>query len=225
MSTRLDFEQVQVQAAGEVSQGDSLATFYRRAGKRFFDLALAIPLLIIAAPIILVLAVAVVLASGPGPFYGSVRVGRNGKFKMLKLRTMVRDADKVLEQWRRAHPELAAMYEQDFKLADDPRVTWLGKMLRRTSLDELPQLWNVIVGDMSLVGPRPVNEDELRKYGAMAQELLTVKPGLTGRWQIGGAARVPYPERTHIEIGYCRRLSFWDDLRILLITLAAPFRW
>jgi lipopolysaccharide/colanic/teichoic acid biosynthesis glycosyltransferase len=225
VSTRLDVEQVQIKSAAEITlQGESLATFYRRVGKRAFDLAVAIPLLLLTTPLILLLAGAVVLTSGPGPFYGSVRVGRRGKFKMLKLRTMVRDADRVLEEWRRAHPELAATYEKDFKLADDPRVTWLGKILRRTSLDELPQFWNVIVGDMSLVGPRPVNQDELRKYGALAEQLLTVKPGLTGRWQIGGAVRTPYPERIYIELDYCRTLSFLDDLRVLFITLAAPIR-
>ena len=224
MSTRLDVEQMQVQALSDVASQPASATFYGRIGKRFLDLAIAIPLMILATPLILLLAGAVVLTSGPGPFYGSVRAGRNGRFRMLKLRTMVRDADKVLAQWRRAHPELAAIYEKDFKLADDPRVTWLGKVLRRTSLDELPQLWNVIVGDMSLVGPRPVNEDELGKYGSRAEELLTAKPGLTGRWQISGAMRAPYPERIYIELGYCRTFSFIDDLRILLITLAVPLR-
>jgi lipopolysaccharide/colanic/teichoic acid biosynthesis glycosyltransferase len=143
---------------------------------------------------------------------------------MWKLRTMVRDADRVLEQWQRERSDLATSYEQDFKLSDDPRVTRLGRFLRRTSLDELPQLWNVLVGDMSLVGPRPISFAELTRYGDRADELLSVRPGVTGRWQVGGRNRISYPERTWLELSYISDVALLEDCRLLVQTLAAPFR-
>ena len=128
-------------------------SFYRRRGKRILDLALGIPLLVLALPIILVCALLTVALSGWAPFYGARRLGRGGRaFTMWKVRTMVRDADKMLLCWRETHPDLAREYDQKFKVKDDPRVTRLGRLLRRTSIDELPQLWNVVSGDMSSWG-------------------------------------------------------------------------
>jgi lipopolysaccharide/colanic/teichoic acid biosynthesis glycosyltransferase len=143
---------------------------------------------------------------------------------MWKLRSMVRDADRVLERWQSERPDLAADYLQDIKLAGDPRITRLGRFLRRTSLDELPQLWNVLVGEMSLVGPRPISAAELTRYGESAAEFLAVPPGVTGRWQVGGRNRIGYPERMAVELAYVRHLGFLLDCRLLLRTLAAPFQ-
>jgi lipopolysaccharide/colanic/teichoic acid biosynthesis glycosyltransferase len=225
LGSNIELEHVHVQRAGEASsRAQSLESFYGRTGKRALDLAIVVPVLVVISPLILVLALAVMASSGWPPFYGSVRMGRNGPFRMWKLRTMVRDADHVLERWRREHPDLAASYEQDFKLADDPRVTRLGRWLRRTSLDELPQLWNVLTGQMSLVGPRPINHAELAKYGENAADLLSVRPGVTGRWQVSGRSRITYPERTNVELSYVDDVGFFEDCRLLYRTAAALFR-
>lgn len=154
------------------------------AWKRLFDLAIGVPLAIIALPIVAIAALVVVITSGWPPFYGARRVGLNGhEFSMWKLRTMVRDADKVLRHWQEQNPELAEEYRSNFKIKDDPRITPFGKFLRRTSIDELPQLWSVIKGDMSLVGPRPYYESELVAFPGAYDLITRVRPGLTGPWQ------------------------------------------
>ena len=148
-------------------------------------------------------------------------LGHRGKFfDLIKFRSMRSNAEEVL----RNDPLLQRTYiENDFKLPenDDPRVTRLGRFLRRTSLDELPQLLNVLVGDMSLVGPRPLVGPELEKYGSRIPTLLSVKPGMTGRWQVSGRSSIPYPERAEMDLEYVRNWSFLGDLWILALTLPA----
>ncbi len=141
--------------------------FYRRRGKRVLDLALGIPLALVALPIVVASAAAVLITSGRPIFYRATRIGRGGReFSMWKLRTMVPNAEQVLADWLERNPELAAEYQANFKLRDDPRVVPFGRFLRRTSLDELPQLLNVLRGDMSLVGPRPYFDHELEPFPA-----------------------------------------------------------
>jgi undecaprenyl-phosphate galactose phosphotransferase len=199
-------------------------TFYRKRGKRAFDAAVAIVLLALTAPLLLGLAALVGLTSGWPTLYFAERIGRDGRpFKMWKFRTMVPDAEFELARWRQTNPALAAAYEEQFKLDDDPRVTRFGRFLRRSSLDELPQLWNVLRGDMSLVGVRPVVAAEVERYGEQAAFVLASRPGITGAWQVGGRNQVGYPQRKWIDVEYCQSTSLLGDLRILLRTLAAPF--
>ena len=144
---------------------------------------------------------------------------------MWKLRTMRRDADKILPEWLKQNPNLADEFARGFKLKDDPRITLVGRFLRRSSLDEVPQLWNVIRGDMSLVGPRPIILDELSNYGSHGAELLAVRPGITGEWQVTGRNEIEYPERIAVELASTRKSSLAHDVLILLRTLAAPLRF
>ncbi len=201
-------------------------TFYGRRGKRLLDVALGALLFVVLLPVTVVVVLAVLLMSGWPVLYSAERVGQGGRsFRVWKFRTMVRGADKVLQQWMETDPNLAAEYERGFKVDDDPRVTALGRFLRRSSLDELPQLWNVIKGDMSLVGPRPIVEAEVAKYGDHSGVLLSVRPGLTGRWQVNGRNHVEYPERMWVELDYCRSVGLLGDMAILVRTLITPLRY
>jgi lipopolysaccharide/colanic/teichoic acid biosynthesis glycosyltransferase len=188
------------------------------AVKRFLDIVGSTVGLVAAAPIIALLSVAIRLESPGSPFFAHRRVGWRGRpFKCLKLRTMKTGAEELL----RADPELYEEYRRNhFKLPEDcdPRTTRLGSLLRKTSLDELPQLWNVLRGEMSLVGPRPVVADELSMYEHSADLLLSVRPGLTGAWAVSGRHGVGYPRRCEIELAYIRNWRLVEDLRILLRT-------
>ena len=219
-------DRVLARAAPILRYRSAAPTFYQRRGKRLLDITLGALLLVAFLPIIAALALAVYVTSGWPVLYGSERVGKNGRlFRVWKFRTMVRDADEVLDGWKAAHPELAAEYGKDFKLREDPRVTALGRVLRKSSLDELPQLWNVIRGEMSLVGPRPVVVEELSRYGDHAEMFLSVPPGITGRWQLNGRNDLSYPDRIWVELAYCRSVTCLGDLMILARTLLVPFRY
>lgn len=174
-------------------------------------------------PIMAVIAIAIRLDSSGPILFGHRRVGPGGRpFRCWKFRSMRIDAEQLLER----DPVLHAQYvKNDYKLPEgcDPRITRLGRVLRASSLDELPQLWNVLRGDMSLVGPRPIVQDELGQYGSKSSVLLSVKPGLAGAWAVSGRARVGYPHRAEIELGYVRGWRFARDLAILLRTLPAVF--
>jgi lipopolysaccharide/colanic/teichoic acid biosynthesis glycosyltransferase len=158
----------------------------------------------------------------PGPALYRRRVlGRSGKpFDALKFRTMVVDADRLLNE----QAELRAAFERGFKLTNDPRVTRIGRFLRRLSLDELPQLVNVLRGEMSLIGPRMIVAEEAARYGAWQLNLLTVKPGLTGPWQVQGRADIPYAERVRLSQEYIQHYSLWRDALILFKTFIALLR-
>jgi len=189
--------------------------------KRVSDLIGSAGLLVLALPLLLALAAGVKLSS-PGPvFFKQDRLGRGGRrFACYKFRTMVRDAEARLK----ASGDLAARFGENYKIKDDPRVTRFGALLRRTSLDELPQLWNVLRGEMSLVGPRPIVEPELARYGRFADRLLTVKPGLGGLWQVNGRSDTSYPERVALDLRYIESRSLALDLRLLVRTALVVVR-
>jgi lipopolysaccharide/colanic/teichoic acid biosynthesis glycosyltransferase len=189
-------------------------------GRRVVETVLAVTGILVASPVLLVLAVLIVVST-PGPiWYAQVRVGRGGQlFRCYKLRTMVPNAADIRDALLRDDPEAPVEYERHCKLKDDPRITPIGKILRKTSLDELPQLVNVIKGDMALVGPRPVVPHELTRYGDAADLLLSVRPGLTGLWQVSGRNDLSYDERVDLDLEYVRRRSLRLDAGIILRTI------
>ena len=193
---------------------------WRAWAKRTFDIVGAGLLLVLTAPILLVVAVAVKLDSKGPVLFRQVRVGRDSEpFSVLKVRTMVVDAEARLA-------ELRELNEADgplFKMTDDPRITRVGKFLRVTSLDELPQLWNVIRGDMSLVGPRPALPHETEEWDALLTQRLRVKPGITGMWQVSGRYRLSFEQMVQLDIYYIENWSPWLDLKIILKTIPALF--
>lgn len=171
-------------------------------------------------PLIVIIAVLIRLDS-PGPiFYSQLRIGQGGQhFKAWKFRTMVTNADQTLNDYLDAHPELRDAWEKHQKLKDDPRVTRIGRFLRRTSLDELPQLWNVLRGEMSLVGPRPIVDEEVPRYSNKFELYKKVIPGLTGLWQVSGRNNITYEERISLDAYYVRNWSVWLDVYILMRTI------
>jgi lipopolysaccharide/colanic/teichoic acid biosynthesis glycosyltransferase len=206
-----------VLSSAEAPSGQSVS-FYVEFGKRAFDIVAGSLLLVLVLPLMAAM-MAIVARDGGAPLFAHPRVGRGGRtFKCLKIRTMVLDAEARLQRMLQEDSELRAEWERDQKLADDPRVTRFGHFLRRTSLDELPQLINVVRGEMSLVGPRPVTAPEVDRYGAGAQAYLSVRPGLTGPWQVEGRNDIPFAERVLIDQAYARQISFLRDLRIVLLT-------
>ncbi len=197
---------------------------YARRWKRVFDIVLAVPLFVLLAPLMALLLAAVAL-DGANPLFGQERVGRGGRtFRCWKIRSMVPDAGARLARLLAEDPAAAAEWAEHQKLEHDPRITRIGGVLRRTSLDELPQLWNVIVGDMSLVGPRPVLEEELARYGARSSVYMSLSPGLTGPWQVTARNLVTYEERVRMDTSYARYHSLLGDLRLVLMTAVTVFQ-
>lgn len=188
--------------------------------KRGFDVVFSLLVLIFLSPLYLILAFLIAISS-PGPiFYVQQRVGKNYKrFGCLKFRTMVRNADEMLESMMAQSPQMREEFEKDFKLREDPRITWIGKFLRLTSLDEFPQFWNVLMGDMSVVGPRPLVPEELCKYGNRIDKVLTIRPGITGLWQVSGRNDIPYPQRVQIDVYYVNCRNWLMDLWIVIKTI------
>lgn len=202
---------------------DPVITGYQSAVKRVFDVAVAVFCLILALPFFLLIPVAILIDSrGRGPiFFSQHRVGENGKlFRMYKFRSMVPDADKRLGEL----VDIASLPEPSFKLPDDPRVTRVGKFLRRSSLDELPQLLNVIRGEMSMVGPRPEQVEVVRHYNLWHRKRLSVKPGITGPMQVNGRGVLPLDERIKLELMYISQYSILEDFKYLLKTIPAVCR-
>lgn len=192
--------------------------------KRVMDLTVAILALVAAAPIMLVVALILWLSAGQVMF-SHRRVGFAGKpFNCYKFRSMIANSEEVLKAHLAANPEAAIEWEQTHKLRNDPRVTFLGHMLRKSSIDELPQLFNVIRGEMSCVGPRPIVSEELQHYGDHAGEYLTVRPGLTGLWQVSGRSNVGYGDRVALDSYYVKNWSPTLDVVILLRTVIAVMR-
>ncbi len=191
---------------------------YASRVKPVFDIFLALMILPVILPVIAVLYVLTRLDGGPG-FFGHKRIGRNGVvFKCWKIRTMVPDAQAVLKRYLAENPEAAAEWERDFKLTNDPRVTRLGKFLRASSLDELPQIWNVLRGEMSFVGPRPVTADELPRYRGYEWSYLSLKPGITGLWQVSGRNDVDYASRVRLDATYATDMTLTGDMSIIART-------
>jgi undecaprenyl-phosphate galactose phosphotransferase len=203
---------------------NNLARPIPRALKRMFDVLGSLALLITLAPMFAYLSWRIRQTGGAAVF-SHRRVGRYGRmFSCLKFRTMVPDAESVLRRYLEGDPGARAEWERDFKLKDDPRVTPIGRFLRRTSLDELPQLWNVIKGEMSLVGPRPIIEEELQRYGDQVDYYLETRPGITGLWQISGRNDTTYEDRVALDSWYVRNWSLWYDLVILVKTIGVVLR-
>ena len=193
-----------------------------RARQRLLDLTLAVPLLILLAPIFGVVALAVWINDGGPAFYGQSRIGHHGRsFRCWKFRSMVTDSDAVLAKVLAASEAARAEWARDHKLKSDPRITWVGRFLRSSSLDELPQLWNVLRGEMSLVGPRPIVVAEVGRYGARFHDYCTCRPGITGLWQVSGRNDLSYRRRVAIDAVYARRASLALDLSILARTIPA----
>ncbi len=188
--------------------------------KRLFDITFSLLVLILFFPVYIVLALLIALSSEGPIFYLQERVGKNYRvFNCIKFRTMVTNADEILAQMMETCPEMRDEFNSTFKLKDDPRITKVGHFLRITSLDEFPQFWNVLKGDMSVVGPRPLVVKELQKYGSHIDQVLTIRPGITGLWQVSGRNDIPYPKRVQIDLHYVRSRSFLLDLWIILKTI------
>lgn len=184
------------------------------ATKRLIDVVGALFALIILSPTLLVIAILIKFQDGGPVIHRRRVVGSKGEFDLFKFRSMCVNADDIL----RSDPNLWAEYQKNFKLVNDPRVTRLGRFIRRTSLDELPQLFNVLFGQMSLIGPRSITSEELERYGSQRDVLLRVRPGLSGYWQTEGRSLVSYQERVQMELYYVQNWSLLWDLRILFKT-------
>lgn len=188
--------------------------------KRLFDIVFSVFVLIFCSPLYLILASAIALCSPGSIFYVQQRVGRNFQpFNCIKFRTMVDKADEMLDTMMAESSELQQEFDANFKLKKDPRITPIGHFLRLTSLDELPQFWNVLKGDMSVVGPRPLVPEELCKYGRRINTVLTIKPGITGLWQVSGRNDIPYPKRVQIDVYYATSRNWLLDLWVIFKTV------
>ena len=198
---------------------NNLRRWPARLTKRVFDTVAAALMLVMLSPVLLVLALLIRRDGGPALF-AHPRIGKQGRvFNCYKFRTMVVDAEQQLEQLLQKRPELRTQWQRERKLRHDPRVSPIGRLLRRTSLDELPQLINVVRGEMSLVGPRPVVRAELQRYGDEVGYYLMVRPGMTGLWQVSGRNDVDYDTRVYLDTWYVKNWSLWHDLVILIKTV------
>lgn len=194
--------------------------------KRAFDLAAALMLLVFLAPLLIVIAYLVCLGSAGPAIFRHRRIGAFGaEFDCLKFRTMPVNAEALLQQHLRVNPDAADEWARDRKLRKDPRVSLIGRILRKTSLDELPQLFNVLRGQMSLVGPRPVVREELRLYGARSASYLAARPGITGLWQTSGRNATTYEKRTELDERYVYSWTFLGDIALLLKTVPELAGW
>ena len=203
---------------------NQLARRRNRVIKRAFDLLFTICGGLCILPFLLVIAVMVAVDNKGNIIFAHRRIGRDGKeFKCYKFQTMIPNAQEALEKYLAENPEARKEWEESFKLTDDPRVTKLGSILRKTSLDEMPQLWNVIKGDMSLVGPRPIVAKEIERYGEYFKEYAMVPPGITGMWQASGRSDTTYEERVEMDTWYVRNWSVWIDLMYLFKTVKIVF--
>ncbi len=193
---------------------------YGRTLKRIGDVIFSTLVLSLGSPIFILIGILVKLSS-PGPvFYIQKRVGRNYKeFGCIKFRTMYEDADELLPNLLDRYPLMRKEFEKDFKLRHDPRITKLGRFLRRSSLDELPQFFNILKGEMSVVGPRPIVDNEINKYSLFMEEVISVRPGLTGLWQVSGRNNLSYKKRVQLDIFYARNRNFILDLEIIILTV------
>lgn len=190
---------------------------YNGLFKRVIDILAVLILAVPVTVVVLTLAVFVAL-DGKNPFYFQKRIGREGRiFNMVKLRSMVSNADAILEDYLAQNPEEAREWDEKQKLMNDPRITKVGHMIRKTSLDELPQLWNVLIGDMSLVGPRPIMVDQKNIYPSAAY--YDLRPGITGPWQVSSRNDSSFAERANFDATYLGELSMMSDARIMIKTV------
>ena len=227
MSLQNDFPMTMDESALEEISGLDLLSIDRSHhttswAKRVFDVSVALVLAVLLAPLLLLILVSIKTADKGPAIFKQKRIGRNGEeFRCWKFRTMIVDSDKVLSEILATNPVAAAEWAEDQKLKDDPRITSMGCFLRKTSLDELPQLWNIIKGDMSLVGPRPIVQSEVKKYGRFYRAYVSVSPGVTGLWQVSGRNDTGYAERVRLDVEYVNSMSLWNDVKILFLTIPA----
>ena len=202
---------------------NNLRRWPARLTKRLFDTSVAALLLVLLSPLMLLIAI-VLKREGGSVLFAHQRIGKNGrKFDCYKFRSMVPNAEQQLQSLLQHNAHLKAEWDKEHKLKDDPRISRMGDFLRRTSLDELPQLFNVLKSEMSLVGPRPIVEDELQKYGLDKSYYLMVRPGMTGLWQVSGRNDVDYETRVYLDAWYVKNWSLWYDLAILFKTVKVVF--
>lgn len=202
----------------------NLAKWSSRFLKRVFDIIGSLCIILILSPLLLYITRKVKVDGGPA-IYGHERIGKDGKaFKCLKFRSMVINSKEVLDELLKNDPIARKEWEETFKLKNDPRITKIGQVLRRTSLDELPQLFNVLKGEMSLVGPRPIITDELQRYNEEVEYYLLSKPGMTGLWQVSGRSDVDYETRVYLDAWYVKNWSMWNDIAILFKTIGVVLR-
>lgn len=193
--------------------------------KRIIDIISALVGIVLLIPITICIAILNICFGDKGPiFYTQIRIGKNGKhFKMYKFRTMCIDADKKLNNILKENDKLKKEWEENRKIEKDPRITKLGSYIRKNSIDEFPQFINVLLGNMSLVGPRPVVDGEVEKYGEFKNKILSVKPGITGCWATHGRSKVGYKKRVLLEAYYVDKFSIWLDIKIILKTIRVIF--
>jgi Undecaprenyl-phosphate galactose phosphotransferase WbaP len=197
----------------------------QRIIKRSLDIILVVLILVLLFPVLLLIAVLIRLDSPGGAFYSQDRIGHNGRrFKLWKFRTMIADAETVLDKYLQANPQLRSEWDANQKLKNDPRLTRMGCILRKLSLDEIPQLYNILIGDMSLVGPRPFLPEQMQLYGNAYKLYVRVRPGLTGLWQVSGRNSTTFMERSQWDEYYVRQWSIWLDIYILLRTIWVVIR-
>ena len=190
--------------------------------KRFLDVFLSLIGLILLSPIFFIIATIIKLDSKGPVFFVHSRIGEKGKtLGIYKFRTMVTNAEELIKKFT---PEQKEEFEKNFKLENDPRVTKIGNFLRKTSLDELPQILNILKGELSIIGPRPIVQAELEKYGDDKEKFLSVKPGLTGYWAANGRSDTSYEERIQMELYYVDNMSFWLDIKIFFKTIFAVIK-
>ena len=195
--------------------------------KRLIDILGGVVGIVLLVPITLCVYLArKILKEDDGPlFYEQLRIGKNGKkFRLYKFRSMCIDADKKLKKYLEQNEEARKEFEENQKLKDDPRITKIGNFLRKTSLDEFPQMINILKGEMSFIGPRPVVDGEIEKYGANKNKFLSVKPGLTGYWQVNGRSNTTYAERIDMELYYVDNQSLWLDIKIFFKTFISVIK-
>jgi Undecaprenyl-phosphate galactose phosphotransferase WbaP len=196
-----------------------------RSAKRAFDIAGSFLLLLLLSPLLMCLVFLLKLTGHDPVVFSQERVGFEGRpFRCLKFRTMVFNADELLQEYISSNPEARSEWENARKLRNDPRVTSLGKFLRKTSMDELPQLINVLAGDMSFVGPRPIVAEEISRYGDKIREYTSVQPGITGLWQVSGRSNCSYAERVELDARYVSEWNLLMDMYIMLRTVPAILR-
>lgn len=205
-----------------VAVEDARVSEGRAVGKRAMDIAIAICGLTFTSPLILIIAILVKLQDDGPAFFSQDRYGLGGKtFKCFKLRSMVSDAQERLDELLANDPAAQEEWEKTQKLRNDPRITPLGHFIRKTSIDELPQLFNVLKGEMSIVGPRPIIQSEIAKYGAHYEDYCSVRPGITGLWQVEGRSNTTYEERVQLDAKYARTNTLFGDVMIVLKTIPA----
>ena len=201
---------------------NSSKKFAYRATKRILDILLSSIALIILFPVFLLIGIFIKIDSKGPVFFAHNRIGKSGKLiHIYKFRTMVPDAEAMIQDF---DEKMMKEFKENYKLKNDPRITKVGKFLRKTSLDELPQIWNILIGDLSIVGPRPVIKEELEKYGKNKNKFLSIIPGLTGYWQANGRSTTTYEDRMKMELYYVDNRSLWLDVKIFFKTIISVFK-